>query len=905
MHLINIIIKDQDSFQNFNLEFKEGINIIVGTNGCGKSNILKIINEINQDNKNIKKIYKFNDEESQIITTTIVLQILKFLGQSNIIVENHENFIEYFIKNYPIIKFYKNDKGYTIIICDKNKKCEQLIRLYDNNIFIRYFNLTELNSRIILDDINIQKNDSFSYLTQSLHSSIYHYFNDKNIRVDDSYLNTIINCLINDDYINSGNKMRSLIKKFKREEIYKKLKKKYGIKYFENNLDVKILYRYQNNSAFIQEDSKKYNSKIENIITFFRNIGLNITSCNFAGFNAELHNILTYFNNKSTYYINGIMSNNDFDKYIKFTMNVMNYNSHNNNTNTFSNHIINKYVYNYISNKIPNINNLTNNQHMSINEFFSENSIQYIHNLLLYYKKHKMDLWNNIQHDFRSITGKNFDIRINDFIICKEYIKNILNNGNILIKNNLSLIDQIYNESKEDQKYTFNSELVLADKGYKLSYGEQELISFLSLYYNDSKSILLVDEPCSHLCSQYKIKFRNMFMEQKDNLCKQIIFVTHNSELISENNCRHIIKFSLDNNITKWYSIKNYNENNLKTLYESKEVLFSDKCLLVEGYHDYRLMKEILKYVNLDAIYNIIMMDGCGSFLYDILYELNIDFKIIFDSDILTNRFKDKNDKTKINIKNNIDKLGHLSNKFLSKEFIMINKNDAVYINIINTITDIINKYKYSANITNVHFDEKNNIFCSLNDHSMYLVKLFVDFICSKINMNFVLDISKYPEKFKYNRNCIELINIRKNIFELTNLEIKYIDCEQYIKDKNQCIDEDDLTNFFSALREFTIKNKKNTNDTNILNEGNIYQHILDSINMHNVDELIDYISKNTKVYIWPINIYDIEGFAKNINIKVGSNKKGWYKYSSKCLCEEIQKNINQSPLIELVNFLK
>ena len=64
-------------------------------------------------------------------------------------------------------------------------------------------------------------------------------------------------------------------------------------------------------------------------------------------------------------------------------------------------------------------------------------------------------------------------------------------------------------------------------------------------------------------------------------------------------------------------------------------MLFAKKCLLVEGWHDYRFMTNLLEVIkNYD--FRVIMLDGCGSKLWKILDTLDIPYKVLYDVDKLT-----------------------------------------------------------------------------------------------------------------------------------------------------------------------------------------------------------------------------------------------------------------------------
>lgn len=232
-----------------------------------------------------------------------------------------------------------------------------------------------------------------------------------------------------------------------------------------------------------------------------------------------------------------------------------------------------------------------------------------------------------------------------------------------------------------------------------------ELIQFITLFYENNKSILLIDEPCAHLSSQYKIKFRNKYLNCKNNICKQIILITHDIELISYENYNNIIRLDIDiqQNITSCYYLKNINgfENSKKLLIDNKQILFSNKILLVEGYSDYRVVSEMLNYWHLDD-YHLIILGGCGNGngLCIILKKLNIDYKVLYDTDVIMNE-KNKNN---IDINKLIKVLENDTSKYSQDIINKIQKNTKIHIN---EIVNCNNIYEFILNFNN----NNNNIY--------------------------------------------------------------------------------------------------------------------------------------------------------------------------------------------------
>lgn len=273
---------------------------------------------------------------------------------------------------------------------------------------------------------------------------------------------------------------------------------------------------------------------------------------------------------------------------------------------------------------------------------------------------------------------QNGDSLILDHFICvRQYLKNISvinkssytkikvpipeeNDNNIIIFDPLSKTKKyvqdliLNNRLKFDQciadtfhkimgvkidTYTDNNDLldIRLENKNDLSDGQLELFYFISELSND-KNILLIDEPCVHLAPQNKEIFRKEILEKL--ICNQLIMVTHTPIFVSEELGDNIIQLYLDNGITKYnkleQKIKNngnieYNKN-LKLIFEHRDALFAKKCLLVEGYHDKRVLEQFLKVIK-NNDYFVIDVKGCNSNLWRILDKLNIPYKVIYDVD--------------------------------------------------------------------------------------------------------------------------------------------------------------------------------------------------------------------------------------------------------------------------------
>lgn len=231
------------------------------------------------------------------------------------------------------------------------------------------------------------------------------------------------------------------------------------------------------------------------------------------------------------------------------------------------------------------------------------------------------------------------------------------------------------------------------------SYGEIELINFLTSFCSNEQTIMLLDEPCNHLSYQRKLKvFRTLF-----HMNKQIIFITHNAEFVQPLESR-IIYFGVDRNeddpvsyvvdfpkytIEKTDTRRESEDVILETdkyhkskydvhLTEYTEMLFADKCLLVEGKSDERLIKALFKSYGIHD-YCIIKLNGCSNkTCYRMLNNLRIPFKTLYDYDVIKKQCENKS--------NNTDHTNYLKLKKITAEEYQLSKCKSLdeYLKIIN-----------------------------------------------------------------------------------------------------------------------------------------------------------------------------------------------------------------------------
>lgn len=264
--------------------------------------------------------------------------------------------------------------------------------------------------------------------------------------------------------------------------------------------------------------------------------------------------------------------------------------------NYFRHEITDTDFYNIVINHNIGVKNMIENSVTFISGFNNYNNTRF---KFLEFKNKEWKKYNKISTIYNDITGKTIDII---FDIVNKEIKNIKY------------------VNRDDEKKLM----------YECSLGEEELITFLVEYYGDNK-IILIDEPCVHLNG---ILINKLTTTIFDDTNTQFITVTHNENFITDITSKNIIRFYLNDNTN--YVMLNIldNEKDRKNVLENKKVFFSEKCLLVEGYHDYRFMIQFLKVI--DRIdYAVIIMNGKLSKLPQLLNILKINYKALYDVDMI------------------------------------------------------------------------------------------------------------------------------------------------------------------------------------------------------------------------------------------------------------------------------
>lgn len=458
-------------------------------------------------------------------------------------------------------------------------------------------------------------------------------------------------------------------------------------------------------------------------------------------------------------------------------------------------------------------------------------------------KMDNMELFTQIQNNFTEFTGKQFDIQM-----------------------------EIENDVTDYEYYIVNG-----DNLYLCSRGELKIISLLCEYFL-SNNIIFFDEPCANLSSQTIDKF-NKFIHDADKK-RQIVIITHTIESITSN-ISGLIHFRLekDNNSMVTKSTHITEKDNMKNIFEHREILFSNKCLFVEGYHDYRFFKCFMEIHDIND-YTIIILGGCGNKVWEMCEKLKIEYKIIYDFDKLS---QGKNNKFDIN-----------TFKFCQSFLDANSRFDSINIDI-KDMFDFLDCF------------EKQNY--KLFDVCVFISTADVLFNCNKLSKSGKFDVVwdtvyRTPvERFNKNEKD-EYKKHFKRDFKLNNKTLIPFYQFNYIYNF--------LLPFYQSLYKQNKEDNSyfdNTEKTCILIDQFMYFLYERKINKYStIDDLImDHFSGNNKnVLVWDSTIGDLEGvFAKMINIEK-FDKKQWNTIPFHVLKTRMENANSENDITrKLVHFLK
>jgi hypothetical protein len=340
------------------------------------------------------------------------------------------------------------------------------------------------------------------------------------------------------------------------------------------------------------------------------------------------------------------------------------------------------------------------------------------------------ELYNKVNRQFKYILDINNDIHIQEHDTFREdFLKTNMNPN---LNDHINILDTL---DKNMYSFNFKFTKIVNDTYHECSNGETMLIVTLAEIFMNDKKILFIDEQFNELHYQAKKRLMDSVLR---GLHKQVIMVTHNSEFIANSINENIIyfKYNIDNHQSTCKYIRDYELADKKMIYERPIILFSNRILLVEGYSDLRFMREFLKVINNNE-YVVITTNGCGSGLFKILKRLRINYKCLYDIDVLS-----------IGTNNTIDIVK--CNVFSNKHCISWMKDEIE--RIFNKLVIMIPDDILLTQSKNKHTYEKHWLCDKINvSNNYYVVKLFFDVVEEQIN-----DLNK-----KYREPCIERMNIK------------------------------------------------------------------------------------------------------------------------------------------------
>lgn len=361
------------------------------------------------------------------------------------------------------------------------------------------------------------------------------------------------------------------------------------------------------------------------------------------------------------------------------------------------NYIDNKIIDNYISSIINDIiSDSHNKMTFNYNTIYRQSQKIKCFNVL-----ENNDIFTKVHNIYDKLTGKKFKIinKQSSFFDI-NYFKNNnedMTHDNTIIsqkkyqKNNKAYTNNFNNRSSvyfhNDMCIVIGAQYINDNEG-ECSFGEIELIEFLTLFYSNENKILLLDEPLVHLSTGIIQKFFDDYVITNNE--KQIFMITHDPRKLTLKIMDNIIFMPKDKNIMTFSKI--YDELNKtlknqlsqyqvkKEIFENKNILFEKDIILVEGYDDYAVISELCRMTGEQKF--ILATNGCTKPIHKIIKILNIKYKTIFDLNVLFNCFGEKDIKeiykTGNFIKNNKDNniiIYHINDKikqYLKKEYLNI-----------------------------------------------------------------------------------------------------------------------------------------------------------------------------------------------------------------------------------------
>lgn len=842
MNIQKVRINGFFSFNDFELDLDRGENIIVGTNGVGKTNFLNIIttalssdyedlsyNVCKRTNSHVTISVILHDSNMELfkkLFTFYVATKIAFQNSNSCTSANLNNIVEKLCNNNPLTNSI-------LIRCDYNGK--NITRT------IKWSSCINCNQTKNLFDIfghskNCEINKFYQYI------SIFSSFIQPIENYDENYIQYCVKQLVTLDIAKCENTDINLSK---------------TLEYFclvTINNENKISKKYNECDKYMKEYFIPLMTA--NLIIDNDDISLFMEDwCDFEN-NSKILSITTL--------INTLLNNNNIlnDAINNFLTNQVNYIELSNyNHNCLLQRDLIEYETKMVQCRLnPGNTIMTISANNILDEFLNkinpgeENRKNLCHN---------GDLLNLAQKEFTKITGKKFKIDIVQYESGQAYIYGVAT--------------PIPDKQEQELKY------------YECSYGERELIDFLSQYYSETSSIMIADEICSHLSSQNKINFRNKFLKNMTD--KQIIFVTHDIEIV---NCEsNLIYFGVDNREkmneeTYAKKIKANNahdseksnncillENNLvKIIKEYPTILFSSRCFFVEGFDDKRVF-DTYCFCNKIYGYNIIPLGGKQTYSWKICEILGIPYKIIYDYDKMTDFMMFEYDE-----KNILAKYVTLDehNKFKKiRENIQISFE--LFIEICeSTKMKFLNLGKLSIKAL---FETLNTLGSSNNFSS----KILFD---NNISPN-----SPFSHKIQNNY----LAELKKlSVFDDVPLDkfIKiYDECYKKLSDEYEKLHNKKIKGLGTFTSRFKQNIPQNYNDEN---NQKILQIHIDNI----IENMSDTKLRQKNVYIWQSKYMDLEGFVAAM-IEEAKNtvdvKEENLKYMSMSDIELLIEKFNSDPL--------
>lgn len=203
-----------------------------------------------------------------------------------------------------------------------------------------------------------------------------------------------------------------------------------------------------------------------------------------------------------------------------------------------------------------------------------------------------------------------------------------------------------HEQENEGKQHRLN--IWIIDKEYQMSInyvgsGLIEALNIFAVLAGNEHCLIALDEPALHLHPIKQHKLMKMLGEVIKTTDNQSIIITHSPHIIDADSLKNIIRFNLEDNETKFYSLKLFrqNEEYTKKLFrqneEYKYILFARGVIITEGDCEKIGIRMLLEKKSFDLEkYNIAFLNARGDKGFEspikVAKAFNIPYVVVCDS---------------------------------------------------------------------------------------------------------------------------------------------------------------------------------------------------------------------------------------------------------------------------------